>query len=384
MPKMTTRSEQYTQGRPTLFVALELGAKEWKVGFTTGLGQRPRRRGLPAGEVARLRGEIAAAKQRFGLPSESRVVSCYEAGRDGFWLHRVLTRDGVENMVVDSSSIEVKRRARRAKSDGLDVAKLLVMLVRHDLGERGVWSVVRVPSREAEDARQLPRELRTLTKERTRTTNRMKGLLASQGVRVAGTRQLTAQWLQSVRLEDGTPLGPRLRQRLERDCALLEHLDARRRELEAERRGAVDGDGATAMKKIERLARLKGIGEASSWVLVREVFGWRQFQNRRQVAALAGLTPTPYQSGDSTREQGITKAGNRHVRQVAIELAWNWLRYQPASGLAQWFQRRFAAAGRRAQKVGIVAVARRLLIDLWRYLEGGVIPAGAALKTSTA
>lgn len=384
MTKMTTRSEQYTQtqSQPALFLAFELGGKEWQLGFATGLGQPPRRRSMPAGDVARLRQEIAAAKQRFGLPSGSRVMSCYEAGREGFWLHRFLTQAGVDNVIVDSSSIEVKRRARRAKSDGLDVGKLLVMLMRHTGGERGLWSVIRVPSPAAEDARHLPRELRTLKKERARTTNRIKGLLASQGLRGAGRATLTAPGLQALRQWDGAPLGPRLLQRLLRDCALVEQLQAHIATVETEQRRQVKSSGEATADKVQQLARLKGIGEPSGAVLVHEFFGWRQFQNRRQVAALAGLSPTPFQSGESRREQGITKAGNRHVRHLTVELAWSWLRHQPQSRLAQWFEHRFAAAGPRARKVGIVAVARRLLIALWRYLEHGLIPEGAALKAS--
>ena len=235
-----------------LYLAFELGNKTWKLGFTVGFAQRPRQRTIAAGDLAAIEVEIALAKKRFGLSEESRVVSCYEAGRDGFWLHRYLMPLGVRNLVVDSSSIEVNCRARRAKTDKMDVGKLLAMLIRYDQGEKKLWSVVRVPTLEQED--------------------------------------------------------------------------------------------------------------------------------RRQLGALAGLTPTPYQRGDGAWERGISKCGNRYIRSIAIEIAWDWLRYQPHSKLTRWYQERFAHGSPRLRRIGIVALARKLLIELWRYVETGVIPEGAVMK----
>lgn len=380
MTKKTTRNAQYTEIKPVLFLAFELSTSEWKLGFSIGFGQKPRRRSILAGKVSVLQEEIKAAKKRFQLPEDCRVVSCYEAGRDAFWLHRYLTKSGIENIVVDSSSIEVNRRARRAKSDGLDVGKLLTMLMRHCQGERKVWSVVRVPSPEEEDRRQLHRELRATKKEKTRATNRIKGLLASQGVLLRGRMDLSGKRLDAIRIWDGSPLPPALKSRLKREWEQVLLVKQRIATLEAERRRALRESVAPDIPKIKQLSALRGIGDGSSWLFVREFFGWRKFKNRRQVGGLSGLTPTPFQSGETTREQGVNKAGNCHVRGNAVELAWSWVRYQPKSKLTLWFMKRFANAGKRARKVGIVALARRLLIDLWRFLEYGVLPEGAILK----
>jgi transposase len=380
MTKKTTRSEQYTVNQQILFLALELGAQEWKLGFSTGLGQKPRRRTIEAGETDQLQREIEAAKKRFGLPATAAVKSCYEAGRDGFWLDRYLTSVGIQNIIVDSSSIEVNRRKRRAKTDKIDVGKLLLMLMRYHFGEAKIWSVVRAPSPEEEDRRQLHRELRATKKEKTRTTNRINGLLASQGIRMTPGMSLEEEQLNAIRLWDGKPLGERLKNRLRREWAHVLFLKKQIAEIKASRRKELKEHKAPDLEKIEQLTMLQGIGPESSWVLVRELFGWRRFRNRREVASLIGVTPTPYDSGQSRREQGISKAGNRHVRAIAIEMAWSWLRHQPDSRITRWFIKRFADGGPRARKVGIVAVARRLVIELWRYLEWGVLPEGARLK----
>jgi transposase len=374
-----TRDEEYRGAERWLHLAFELGVSEWKLGFATELGEKARIRVLPARDVKRLEREIAEAKRRLGLASTSPVRSCYEAGRDGFWLHRYLMSRGVENLVVDSSSIEVNRRARRAKSDGLDVRKLLTMLLRYHAGEAKVWSVVRVPTVAEEDGRQLHRELRTLKKERTRVTNRIKGLLANQGIRLEKNVPV-GEVLEELRLWDGSALAPSLKDRLRREWELAEYLHRTILELERERQRAIRESRARSMEKVRQLFLLKGIGTSGSWVLVQEFFGWRRFRNRKEVGALAGLVPTPYQSGDGSREQGISKAGNRHIRAVAIELAWCWLQHQPQSGLSVWYQKRFGRGGKRARKVGIVALARKLLIALWRFVEYGEIPEGAALK----
>jgi transposase len=382
MTKKATHSKQYSVGGQTLFLAFELGASEWKLGMTVGLGQKPRRRTVPARNLEKLEGEIGAAKKRFRLSENALVVSCYEAGRDGFWIHRYLEKSGIRNVVVDSSSIEVNRKSRRAKTDQLDVQKLLTMLIRYEYGERKVWSVVRVPSVEEEDQRQLHRELRTLNKEKNRATNRIRGLLASQGIRPPTVMDLSDTGLSTIRLWDGAKLPAGLMGRLKREWDHVLFLKRQIRDLEVQRRGELKQSENPGVEKVKQLAQLRGIGAHGGWVLVQEFFGWRKFQNGREVGSLAGLTPTPYQSGESRREQGISKAGNRYVRGIVIELAWSWLRYQPDSKLSRWYLKRFADAGMRARKVGIVAVARRLLIDLWRFLETGVIPEGAELKAT--
>ncbi len=379
MTRATRSSEYNGKISQVLYLSFELGVDEWKLGLTKDLGAKPRVRVMPARDLKRLAREIAAAKQWFELPATAAVRSCYEAGRDGFWLHRHLTSTGIDNRVVDSSSIEVNRRQRRAKSDGLDVRKLLGMLVRYHAGESKVWSVVRVPTVEEEDRRQLHRELRTLKKERTRVTNRMQGLLANQGIRLPKSRDLGAL-LEGIRLWDGSSLPAGLRARLQREWEHAQFLHGKIVELERERRRAITHDRGQAIEKVRQLLRLRAIGPNGAWVYVNEFFGWRHFRNRKEVGAAAGLVPTPYQSGDENREQGISKAGSRHIRAVAIEMAWCWLRYQPGSRLSRWYQERFGRGGTRARKIGIVALARKLLIELWRFLEHGVIPEGAALK----
>lgn len=378
MTKKTTRIEQYT--RPALFMAFDLGSKEWKLGFSTGFGQKPRIRTVPARNWERLQEEIAAARKRFALQADTPVISCYEAGRDGNYLHRYLSRTGVQNYVVDSSSIEVKRRARRAKSDKLDVGSLLRMLIRHYQGEPGVWSVVRVPSPEQEDQRRPHRELQHWKREQTASRNRIKGLLAFQGIRPSHV-ELSEQMLESMRTADGLPLQPGLKAELLREVERLKLIKRHIASLEKERNHLLRSKKPDrAVGQIKQLITLRGIGPGGSSVLVREIFDWRKFENQRQLGALTGFAPTPYSSGSIAHEQGISKAGIKQVRRVGVELAWSWLRHQPKSPLTEWFERRFAHGGKAARKVGIVAVARRLIIALWKFLEWGVIPEGAELK----
>ena len=366
---------------PTLYLAFELGVREWKLGLTSGLGQPPRFRTLPARDLTALMTELARAKARFGLAATAAVVSCYEAVRDGFWLHRALLAQGVANVVVDSASIEVNRRMRRAKSDRLDAGKLLGLLLRSAQGERRVWSVVHVPAPADEERRQLHRELQQMTHERTRHCNRIKGLLATQGVVLATLADLPTQ-LPVLRTWEGAALGPDLHARLEREWARLQLVVQQRHGLRRARHVLLRTAPADdpVVRRVRQLLALRAIGIETAWLYVMEFFGWRAFANGREVGALAGLTPTPYASGLSVREQGISKAGNRRVRVMAVESAWLWLRFQPQSALAQWYHARFATGGSRARRIGIVALARKLLIALWRYLETGEVPAGAILK----
>lgn len=367
----------------TLYMSLELGETQWKLAFTTGLAQRPRMRVVKARDLAKVMAEIAAAKRRFGLPADAPVVSCYEAGRDGSWLHRALWAHGIQNHVVDAASIEVNRRARRAKADRLDAEKLALMLVRYAQGDRRAWRVVHVLGEGDEDARQLQRELRATLDDRTRLTNRIGGLLATQGLTLHLTGDVPAA-LRALRRWDGTPVPAALLARLEREWAMVEVLQARIRTLKARRHQEITHGADAASAQMRQLVGLRGIGDAFATTLVREAFGPRTFQNRREVGGLAGLTPTPYQSGTTHHEQGISKAGNRYLRHMAVEMAWCWLRYQPQSELSQWYWGRFAGRGKAAQRIGIVAMARKLLIALWRYLRAGVLPAGAVLKAGPA
>src|SRR5712691_8247151 len=275
--------------------------------------------------------------------------------------------------------MEVNRRRRRAKSDGLDVRKLLSMLMRYAQGERHVWQVVKAPSVAAEDHRPLHRDVETLKQERASTTTRILGLLRSQGLRVTSLTQLPEQ-LETIRLWDGSPMPPGLRDRILRVYAHHTFLSQQIAEIEAERRAQLQTASDASLDKIRQLMQLTGIGINGAWLLVMEFFGWRAFKNRREVGGVAGFTPTPYQSGESAREQGITKSGNRHVRWMTTELAWSWRRLQPESALSVWFRERFGSGGKRLRRIGIVAVARKVLIALWRFLETGVVPEGAVLK----
>ena len=365
----------------SLYMAIELSNQQWKLGFTVGFGQAPRLRNLPARDLKGLAEEIHLAKLRFGLEESTPVLSCYEAGRDGFYLHRYLTHEGITNLIVDSASIEVNRRKRRAKTDRMDVGKLLTMLMRYAQGEKKMWSIVHAPSPEEEDQRQLHRELIAVTRERTKHINRIKGLLASQGVVLKIQKDFPSQ-LNGVKLWDGTSLLPALHVRLLREYERLQLVEQQLHELEETRAEMLRISNSPAVEQVRRLLQLQGIGIHSAWLFVMEFFAWRTFHSRREVGALAGLTATPYQSGESATEQGISKAGNRFIRTLAIEIAWSWLRYQPESQLSQWYLKRFAKGGSRLRRIGIVALARRLLIELWKYLETGVAPQGAHLKTS--
>ena len=372
----THSTNRTVSNAPVLYLALDLGLREWKLAFTVGLGQQPRLKTIRARSTMALLEQIKAAKKRFGLPEDAAVLCCYEAGRDGFWLHHFLLAHGVQNQVVDSSSIEVNRRQRRAKSDRLDAVKLVQMLIRWYNGERKVWSVVHVPSVEQEDARQLHREMIKLKAERTAGANSIKGLLAGLGLSAIVDETLPAQ-LEKLRQWDGAKLPPGLHQRLVREFQRLQLINQQLRELEAERTAKIRDDRTPHVEKVRRLLNLKGIGQNGAWLLVYEFFAWRTIRNRRELGSLAGLTPTPYSSGESRREQGISKAGNRRVRWMMTELAWGWLRYQPQSELSQWYQRRFGRGNKRLRKVGIMALARKLLIALWKYLEGGEAPSKA-------
>jgi transposase len=377
MAKKTTK-ENFTSMSSILYVAFEMGSKCWKLGFSTGFGQKTRHKTIIAGDLAHLKREIEFARKRFQLPENCKIYSCYEAGRDGFWLHRFLTVAGIKNSVVDSASIEVNRRKRRAKSDRLDAESLVKLLMR-SMYERKVWSVVRVPSVEDEDKRQMPREFATLVKERTRQRNRIRGLLALYGIRIQGKLDLSDPKLELLTAWDRKPLPPVLKRRLTREWARLEFIHEQIQSIKRERDEEAK-ESHFANQQVEQLVKLRSLGDVTADSLVREVFGWRSFNNGKQVGCLAGLVPTSYQSGEINREQGISKAGITHVRRVAIDLAWNWLRFQPKSTLSLWYNSRFGPGGKKARKVGIVALARKLLIALWRYLVTGAIPEGAELK----
>jgi transposase len=363
----------------TLYIALELGQDKWLLACATAAAEKPRFRPVPARDLDRLAAEIAKAKARFDLPSDAPVCTCYEAGRDGFWLHRALTSKGIVNVVVDASSIEVDRRSKRVKTDPVDAGKLLNLLCRYHGGERKVWSVVNVPSVADEDRRQLHRGLKDLQRQQTECSNRIKGLLASFGLEAVVDADFRTR-LAGLRDWAGQPVPAQLQQRLLQEFAVWETLHRQVRDAANEQERRLRAGDEPYLQKVRRLMGLKAVGVRSAWVLVLELFAWRDIKNSKELGALVGLMPTPYHSGKREREQGISKAGNKHVRSLIVELAWLWLRWQPASALSQWYDRRFGSGSKRARKVGIVALARKLLIALWRYVERGELPAGVVEK----
>ena len=363
----------------TLFVALELSKAKWLVGLHSPMADKVSRHTIAGGDAPALLTLIGAARRRAeaGLGGTVRVVACYEAGYDGFWLHRLLVAHGIANQVIDPASLLVNRRARRRKTDRIDLAGLLRTLMAWHRGEPQVCSMVRVPSPEEEDRRRRGRERERLVKERVQHLGRVKGLLMTQGVRdFQPARRGWRDRLEALRTGDGRPLPDCLKAEIARECRRLALVDEMLDELERERDAASDGK---APQQAALLTKLRGIGPTSAHLLAGEVFH-RDFANRRQVAAYLGLEPSPWQSGQVDQDQGISKAGNRRARRVAIELAWLWLQHQPDSGLSRWFKDRVGAARGRVRRIMLVALARKLIVALWRYLASGVVPEGASMR----
>ncbi len=360
-----------------MYIAFELSNKKWKLGFSN--GKKVRQITIDAGNLASLQQQIGLAKEKFSLTASGEVRSCYEAGRDGFWIHRYLLEQGINNVVIDSASIEVNRRKRQVKTDSVDVQAMLRLLMRYWGGESKVMSILRVPSVEDEDQRRLNRERGRLIKERGAHSARLKSLLVAHGVRLEINKGFLKQ-LSQQKSACGYELGEELKAELEREYERFRLVSEQTKLLEDTQKRRVKSADKGSLHQIQQLMRLKGVGWQSSWILVMEFFAWRDFNNRKEVGACAGLTPTPYSSGDSEREQGISKAGNRRVRSLMVELSWLWLRYQPKSALSSWFEKRYAHGGKRMRRIGIVAVARKLLIAIWRYLKDGLIPEGAIIE----
>ena len=361
----------------TLFVALELSSTEWWATMSPSPRTPSRRVRVRIGDQDDLTGALADARRYFGLPADTPVVSCYESGRDGFWPHRFLTALGVMNLVVDSSSIEVSRRMRRAKTDRIDGEKLLRLLLRHGGGERGMWQVVHVPNVPMEDARHASRSRTMLQAERSRYRNRIHGLLMLHGVRLRLDAQFPTR-VASVTDWAGGGLPPGVQTRLLllwRLLCAVEHERTQARTAEARRLRAPASTPTVA----QRLVRLRGVAARTATVLADE-FWSRSIRNRRELGGLAGLVSAPYASWTRRLDQGLTRGGLPQVRHAAVQLARGWLRHQPASALTQWFQGRFGSRGLVAYRIGIVALARRLLIALWRYVTRDEVPAGAWLK----
>jgi transposase len=371
----------------TIVTVVELSARSWLVGAqVAGVPRRCRQKLAPsAGALLDHLGRLRQRAERAGK-QVGRVVVAYEAGRDGFWLARWLIERGIEAHVIQPSSVPVDRRARRAKTDALDVEMLLRTALAWLRGEPRVCSMVPIPSEAEEDGRRPLRERQDLIRERLAITNKIDGVLATLGI--GGYRPLRRdrrEQLEALRRPGGGPLPVHAKDRLARLLDRLELVLEQIKVLEEARNAVVTenvGSGGEA-DMIRKLAGLKGIGPELATLLAWEAFV-RPFGNRRALAAYAGLTGTPFASGGTRREQGISKAGNRRLRAALVELAWLWLRYQPDSALAAWFRRRTHAAGGRARKVMIVALARKLLVALWRFCRDGVLPDGAAFKAATA
>lgn len=385
----STQSDTTTTGglRPALYVAIELSKKGWLIALRGPTADRISLRRLVAGDAA---GLLVLIERFRKLAAEAigagvAVLTCQEAGYDGFWLHRVLTAAAITNHVVDPASLHVDRRARRAKTDRIDAQALLRALMAYHRGEGRVWSVVHVPTPEEEDARRPHRERENLIKERGRHVNRIKGLCAQQGIlHYEPMRADRHERLAELRTGDRRPFPARLLAEIRRELARLELLLGQIAELEVAREAALkaeqpDVTEAERVKRILTLRRLLAVGPESSTVLGHEVF-FRRFENRRQIAAYVGLAPSPHMSGGLSREQGIAKSGNPRARTVLVELAWLWLRYQPRSALSEWFMRRVGEQRARLRRIMVVALARKLLVALWRYLEIGLIPQGAILR----
>jgi transposase len=369
----------------TLFVALELSKSTWLVAIHLPAVDKISQHRLAGGDVTALlslierkRGEAEAALLR-----PVRVMSCYEAGYDGFWLHRLLRDHGIDNRVLDAASILVDRRFRRGKTDRLDVAALLRTLMALARGEPRVCREVHAPSVEQEDERRRSRERARLVNERGQHLNRIKGLLMTQGVRdFAPTRRDWRKRLDGLRTVDGREVPPHLRQEIERECRRLWLVVEMIAEVEAEQQRAAKAAETAAIesRSAAQLSRLRGVGPTTANVLADEVF-FRDFKNRRELAGYFGLVSSPWSSGAVNRDQGLAGSGNPRARRTALELAWLWLRHQPDSALARWFHERVGAGKGRVRKTMIVAMARKLMIALWKFLTLGVVPEGAVVKS---
>lgn len=399
----TAQKEASKRRTPVLYVGIELSGGYWRFAFRDGRSDRTSENSVPARKLDRMLETFERAKRKLDLPPKAVIRTCYEAGRDGFWLHRWLTGKGIENLVLDAASIQVNRRKRREKTDRLDALSLVAVRIRLARGETEAARVCRVPTEDQEDLRREPRERKRLKHEETAHRARIASLLALHGAESNGKPEHTD--FEKVISASGAPLPENARRELQREqerlllvCEQRQQIDkARQRELREHLRQQKDrskdvqeeveatGRSTTtpnakqqALDMTIMLMTLKGVGATSACDIANE-FLFRRYENGRQVGSAAGLTGSPYASGGTIYEQGISKAGNKRIRPLMVELAWTWLRHQPGSELSKWFKERFGM-GKRMRRVGIVALARRLLVAFWRYVEHGVVPDGAILR----
>jgi transposase len=366
----------------TIRIAIELSVSSWLVAARLPGAEKSRLYRIEGGDTATLLARIDELRSRAAMKSGQtmEVACCFEAGRDGFWLHRWLTAHGVISYVLEPTSILVNRRARRAKTDRLDAEGMLRVLAAWQGGDRQVCSMVRVPTPEEEDAKRPHREREQLVREKQRIENRIEALLFTQGIRGRPSLRSWERDMAELRTGDGRAVPPLMQAELNRLRRRLVQILELIREVEAERADAQDAtvDEATT-RKVMALQRVRGIGTNFAAVLVHEVF-YRSFANRRQLGSYVGIAPMPYQSGGMDRDRSISRAGNPRARTTLIQLAWLWLRYQPDSALAKWFRERVGVLQGRTRRIAIVAMARKLLIALWRYVETGVMPDGVQLS----
>jgi transposase len=368
-----------------IFVSLELSRSTWLItSLVPGGGDKMSKHSVRSSDVAELMTHLAKLRDKAHARAGASfpIIAIQEAGLDGFWIHRVLERAGIESHVADAASILTSRRRRRAKTDRIDGEALLRTLLAYKRGEPRVCTMVRAPSPEEEDRRRLCRERKTLVAERVAHVNRIKGVLFAQGISdyepLRGDRR---QRLEALRTGDGRPLPPHLKAQIGRELDRLELLLEQLKAVEAERNAVLEPANDAAPVAVQALAGLRGIGPEFTAMLWSECL-FRSFRNRRQVAAYAGLAPTPWQSGSVRHEQGVSKSGNPRLRSTMIQLAWLWLRHQPTSELSLWFRERVKRNGGRGKKTAIVALARKLLVALWKFSSSGMVIEGAMMKAA--
>lgn len=363
-----------------LYIGIELSAAKWELSFRIGFTKN-RGKTLDAWDIEGLKAAIKEMKKRFGLEETALVKSCYEAGQDGFSVHRQLEQIGIQNTVVDSASIEKSRRKKQLKTDRIDAEKLSLMLLRYYSGDRNVWSVARIPTEEEEDLRRTHRELERLKKESIAHRNRIRMLLKTQGIKV---KQIGGKdWkekLPGLKTWDGKSIPRHLLSEIKRETERLDCVSNQIKKLDAYQEEQLKKSKLPVMEKVRQLEKIKGVGLKSAWILAMEWFGWRRFNNVKEVGAAAGLVGVRHASGEMSQDKGISKIGNPKIRSMMIELAWFFLRYQPDHPLSNWFKERFGQ-GKRLRRIGIVAVARKLLIMLWKFIARGELAKGTELKT---
>jgi transposase len=377
----TALHQEFSAQSKALYISFELSKNGWKLALSDGDCDRIKNKRVASYDFDALGGLVDWAKDYFGLADDFEIFSVYEAGLDGFWIHHSLTDIGFQNIVVDPASIEVNQRKRRRKTDRLDAMRLVRHLVRYHGGDSRVWSVCQVPTRQDEDDRRVERELYRLKCEQTGHINRIKGLLSTFGIPFAKIDRKFLERIDELTGKGGQTLDGQLKREIVRQYRRLELVWADIKAVEKDRQALIDErEGDEKIEKVKTLEMLRGIGEDSAWLITMEMFGWRTFDNRGQVGAYAGLAPSPFNTGQSERDQGICKSGNKWVRSRMIQLAWLWLQYQPKSQLTQWFHSKYGESSKRSKRVGIVALARKLLVRLWKFVEYGEVPNGARLK----